>query len=659
MKKTISNKALIFRIIVLMLFLSVSILFISTEYLKKTAVDNLASDDAKKTAQLVFETINTRMQEGWTKGDLDKIIDRLHIIRKGMDINSYRSPQVEELFGVVPGVHEKIASDPMIQKAMKGEEIFYVDEETGMVRFLYPMIAKNECIHCHVNVKDGSVNGVLDITFPQSDIKISLDSITFYMITFFVIFLLLMAYLFYTIVNKKMVEPIVKLTNNIQEIEQSKDLDRTVQMDTNISELNILQNSFNSLLTTIKYYYAKMIESIYRDKLTGIYNLTKLQEDLEQSDTKKALLSFDIRALGMINRVYGYSVADILIQQFATTMQEIVKEKGTLYRLYGDEFAVAYDTEVSLDEIHHILQQLKNHKFIYKDREFILDVTLGFVNSFTKNSLEKANIALKFAKTNKKNIYEYNDTLAVKDEDNNHINWLKKLEIAIDNDQLVPYFMPMKNTKTGKIDKYETLIRIDNGEEVYTPYHFMEIAVASGKYQFITQTVIQKTFEYFKNKKDLKFSINLSLSDITNIQTMELLYANLEKFEHSHNVILELLETEELSDYVLLNNFIKNVKKYDVKVAIDDFGSGYSNYNYILNLDIDIIKLDSSLVENIYTDQESLVIVLNIVRTAKEIGLIVVAEKVSDEHIEKILTVHEVDYLQGFHIGKPAPAVLD
>lgn len=234
----------------------------------------------------------------------------------------------------------------------------------------------------------------------------------------------------------------------------------------------------------------------------------------------------------------------------------------------------------------------------------------------------------------------------------------KKLEYAFDNDQLVPYFMPMKNTKTGKIDKYETLVRLIDGDEVYTPDKFIDIAIASGKYHLITQAVIRKTFEYFQDKKDIKFSLNLSLSDITNQDTMELLYSNLENFEQSHNVILELLETEELSDYVLLNQFIQNVKKYDAKVAIDDFGSGYSNYNYVLNLDIDIIKLDSSLVENIYTDQESLVVVSNIVRTAKEINLTVVAEKVSDEHIEKILTVHEVDYLQGFHIGKPAPQIL-
>ena len=79
----------------------------------------------KKHAQLVFETMNTRMQEGWTKRDLDKIIiDRLEIVRRGMQISSYRSPQVEELFGVIIENKKIIESDPLVIKAMNGEEDF-------------------------------------------------------------------------------------------------------------------------------------------------------------------------------------------------------------------------------------------------------------------------------------------------------------------------------------------------------------------------------------------------------------------------------------------------------------------------------------------------------------------------------------------------------
>ena len=657
-KKYISNKNLIIRIVVSVLIVSVLVLFISTEYLKKTAVDTLASDDAKKTAQLVFETMNTRMQEGWTKEDLDGIINRLEHIRTGMTISSYRSKQVEEIFGVVKRDKKIVESDPLIQRAMKGEEIFLVDEDTGIVRFLYPMGSSTECTHCHINADENSINGVLDISFPHSDIKISLDSMSLYLIGFFVIFLLMFSIIFFFIINRKMVNPVIELTTEIKKISKSKDLQKRVDIHTNIEELGILQNSFNKLLGTIKYYYDKLLEKLYTDELTGLSNLTKLQNDLENIDKSHTLMVIDIKSFGKINSVYGVKVADYLLKQFALDLQITLSSSGDIYRLYSDEFAIIYKSKITHSQIEDLIYQLQKSKFKYKDIEFTLDFTVGYLDVFDGHILENVNIALKAAKAANRNIMKYNEKLAIKDEDNNHIIWLKKLNDAIENDNIVPFFMPMKNTKTGYIDKYECLARIVDGNNIYTPDKFVDVALTSGKYQVLTQTMIQKTFEYFKNKKDIKFSINFALSDILNEDTTLMLFKYLAKCENSHNVIIELLETEEISDFVLLNKFINEVKKYGAKVAIDDFGSGYSNFNYILNLDVDIIKLDSCLVENVFNDQHSAVVVSNIVRVAKELGLIVVAEKVHSKEIEKILTLHEVDYLQGFYIGKPSKDIL-
>ena len=169
---------------------------------------------------------------------------------------------------------------------------------------------------------------------------------------------------------------------------------------------------------------------------------------------------------------------------------------------------------------------------------------------------------------------------------------------------------------------------------------------------------MKKAFEYFKNINNVKFSINFSLSDIVNDETTNLLFTYLSEYKYSQNVIIELLETEEISDFNLLNKFIKKVKLYGAEIAIDDFGSGYSNFNYILNLDIDIIKLDACLIEDLYTNQESIVVVSNIIKAVKELGLKVVAEMVKTQEIENILTIHEVDYLQGFYIGKPLRDIL-
>jgi len=541
---------------------------------------------------------------------------------------------------------------------MKGEEVFKVDSKTNTVRFLYPMRTSTECNHCHINATDGSINGVLDISFPHDDIKVSLDTIAIYLIAFFIFFLLFFAIIFFVIVNKKMVTPVIELTSEIQNISKNKDLTKRVDIHTNIEELVVLQNSFNKLLETVKFYYDKLIENLYTDDLTNIHNLIKFEKDLEKEQKTCSIVSIDIRSFTTISSTFGIKVSDYLIKEFAKTTKEFFSKYATLYRLYGDEFALIYQGEVDQNLLEEYIKLLDQKRFKYKDSYFTLSVAIGYDSNIGFARLEAANSALSEAKKNKIFIAKYDNKLEIKDEYTTQIQWLEKLNHAIENDMLIPYFMPMKNTKTKKIDKYESLVRIKDGDKIYTPDKFVDIASSSGLYPLLTQTMIRKTFEYFHDIDNIKFSINLSLTDILNTQTIDVLLDHLENYKYSHNVVIELLETEELSDFVLLNNFITKVKKYGAKIAIDDFGSGYSNFNYILNLDVDIIKLDSCLVKNIFTDQEALVVVSNIVRVAKELKLLVVAEMVFDKHIEEILTVHEVDYLQGYYIGEPSAEIL-
>ncbi|PKN14571.1 MAG: hypothetical protein CVU67_04970, partial [Deltaproteobacteria bacterium HGW-Deltaproteobacteria-24] len=177
-------------------------------------------------------------------------------------------------------------------------------------------------------------------------------------------------------------------------------------------------------------------------------------------------------------------------------------------------------------------------------------------------------------------------------------------------------------------------------------------------YHKITEIMMRKTFEYFSHKPHIEFSINYSIDDILNVETTNLLFELLENYGIGNRVIIELLETEEINNFEILNNFITRVKKYKARVAIDDFGSGYSNFSYIINMNVDFLKIDSSLVENIDTCKDSLKVVKTIILFAKEIGLKTIAEKVHSQNIETILIDLGVDYVQGYHIGKPAAEIL-
>ncbi len=165
-----------------------------------------------------------RMQEGWAKKDLVKILNRMEHIRHNLEVNSYRSKDVEKIMGVIKEDKEKVNSDPLIKKAMEGEKQFVV-EDNGSIRYLYPIKVSNECITCHHNAKVGDVNGVLDIKYPPNEIKISLDMMIYYFLIFFIFFIFLYFYIFYKIINKKIIEPVVNFTEEIKKV--SKDISFT------------------------------------------------------------------------------------------------------------------------------------------------------------------------------------------------------------------------------------------------------------------------------------------------------------------------------------------------------------------------------------------------------------------------------------------------
>ena len=157
------------------------------------------------------------------------------------------------------------------------------------------------------------------------------------------------------------------------------------------------------------------------------------------------------------------------------------------------------------------------------------------------------------------------------------------------------------------------------------------------------------------NKINCDVSINLSAIDMENEAIREDIYRLLTTYgEQAKRVTFELLEDEDVKDFDVVKTFITKVKSYGVKIAMDDFGAGYSNYERLLDFQPDIIKIDGSLVKNIESSKFSVSIVSSIILFAREQGLSVVAEYVENENIFNILKELGVDYFQGYYFGKPA-----
>ena len=149
--------------------------------------------------------------------------------------------------------------------------------------------------------------------------------------------------------------------------------------------------------------------------------------------------------------------------------------------------------------------------------------------------------------------------------------------------------------------------------------------------------------------------MNLSFKDILNYEFIDYLDNALEKlkFEDRNRLVFEILESENLSDYDFLEEFVLKYKKLGVKIAIDDFGSGYSNFIRIIRLKPDYLKIDGSLIKNIDKDNNSYEIVKSIIAFSKTLNIKTIAEYVHSEEIFNLLLELGVDEFQGYYFGKP------
>ena len=143
-----------------------------------------------------------------------------------------------------------------------------------------------------------------------------------------------------------------------------------------------------------------------------------------------------------------------------------------------------------------------------------------------------------------------------------------------------------------------------------------------------------------------------------NKNTTDFIRKKLLNFNNCDKIVFEILESEEIENFEVMKNFIHEIKAFGCKIAIDDFGSGYSNFSHILELDVDYLKIDASLIKNITTNDSSKVIVQGIVDFSKRLDIKTIAEYVETKEGVDLLTKLGIDYVQGYYIGKPEKDII-
>ncbi|RUO61794.1 EAL domain-containing protein [Pseudidiomarina insulisalsae] len=398
----------------------------------------------------------------------------------------------------------------------------------------------------------------------------------------------------------------------------------------------------------------RTIKEQTHDPLTGLPNRVKLVMDLKKKDTSKVGV-FDARNFKTINEYWGISHGDQLIKSIAAELTKAAeKYELRVYQLSGASFSVRMNAGSDESQFDAICEKLKAEleEIVYQVEDDLHEVffCVGIGDSYAK-SMILAESALDDAKAN-----YYGSWVVSKTEQDNVKSsyfWIEEVKSALKEDRLLPFFQEISSVnQSGSIRKFEALARIKTQSgEIISPGAFLDSLKKTPYYGELTRKIFSKAMAMVADY-DCKISINLSLRDILNHATTEFILEELRR-KGGERVVFEITETEAIQEFAAVKEFFESIREAGAAIAIDDFGSGYSNFAYLVELKPEFIKIDGSIIKLIAADDSSRKVTKSIIEMAHSLGIKTVAEFVSDAEIYKILEWLNIDFVQGFHISKP------
>lgn len=401
-------------------------------------------------------------------------------------------------------------------------------------------------------------------------------------------------------------------------------------------------------------------EQLYRESNLGLYNLIKFEEDKKLYKFDKLCLIRVENADTLIgymgqNEYYDY------LKKIIKIMRGYLKEKGydamiRFYALNSRTFAVAAGSGLTESYFTKIAQKLyKNYQIVKLGASSPPVINSFVVVLHQKNLVECGFNAMQANRNSQTRFIICEADTSERFSINQELTMIGILKDALDGDGVVPYYQGIYDNHTKKINKYEALMRIqDRNGNIYTPNQFLDIAKKYHLYLGLTERMIDKVFADFEAIEGM-VTINLSAFDIASEQFRRNLMARLKSYPEPSKIIFEILEDEGFKDIEVLKKFIKDIETYGAKIAIDDFGSGYSNLVELVKIKPDYIKVDGEIIKDVHRNIQNCIVLETIVSLAKRLSVQLVAEFVENIEIQNKMEEMGIDYSQGYYFSKPMP----
>jgi diguanylate cyclase (GGDEF)-like protein len=633
-------------------FVSLKILF-TYQDIKKNEYD-FVNEEAKVLANYVVSN-RTYYQNLFLNGNLEINANTLkalpafssHFISKHFSKNNTRNITLTTVSDRARNpLNQANNEETDIIKLFKNNKLkkeYFSDNNSEYYRYAKVLRIEEQCLKCHskkenaplfiqknydraYNYKLGDVRGILSVKIPKDNLNEYFYASFFYTIIYDILFIIIIFLLAQYLLKKI---NIINRSLTLKVLQKSKELRK----------------------------------SLFTNTLTSLPNRLQLMKDIENAsvDSNLALALINIDSFKNVNDLYGFSVGDQLLNEVSVFIENLCTENKHLYKLPNDEYALLNlnqkDEEIFTTQVQNLIKKMEQTSFKFGDSNIFITFSCGI--AFGKTSLLiKADTALTMSQNKNLSFVIYDNSLNKKDMQIKNLKSISLIKDAVKHDLIVPYFQPIYNNETKQIEKYECLARINTlDNKVLLPYEFLEVSIKGKLYHHITRAIVRKSFKFFEDK-DFEFSINISINDINNQKTYEYIVDSLRNYAHPEKVVFEILETDKIENYEKLKGFIKITKSFGCKIAIDDFGSGYSNFAHILTLNVDYLKIDASLVKNVLNDEHSRIITQTIINFANNLNLKTIAEYVEDIESLELLEKMGSHYIQGYYIGEPKESLV-
>lgn len=427
---------------------------------------------------------------------------------------------------------------------------------------------------------------------------------------------------------------------------------------------------------------ARLQYLVSHDELTGLFNRRRLEQMLELAimysrlnGRKSALLYLDLDKFKVINDIEGHTMGDELLISVSNFLRKYTRDDDLVTRIGSDEFAILIEN-VTDDECLKIADSLRNkmvnHKCEAANKTFHISMSIGIAmispefKLSTSGILARADQACYMAKQLGRNVvHVYNN------EDKDVVNlkqdahWVPLIRQALATDGFRLVYQPIVNIHDAEVNHYEVLVRmLGENDELLPPGEFIAVAERTGLIHEIDRWVTKKSINTLNKlpdtHKNMSFSINLSGHAFEDNSLHTMIKSELERTRvDPARITFEITETSAIANFNRTRDMVEQLHDLGCRFALDDFGAGFSSYNYLKHFPVDDIKIDGTFITNLVNDEIDQVLVKSMIEIAHTLNKKTIAEFVESKEISDMLKDYGIDYLQGYYIGKPDTKFVD